>query len=149
MTDFPTLPYTPTREIRTFAFIYLNIAWKRYPFQAGPIVWAIMRSTPRWRDVARVIHHGYTRLQFMTVQNFPQGYSKVATSFPRSSPTRLWVWASAREYLYLAWKVLAEGFNKSRQLLTKNWDYLLEIFYRIEQWPSQWVVKSSVVAKIQ
>jgi len=36
----------------------------------------------------------------------------------------------------------------SGQRLTKNWDYLLEIFYLIEQWNSQCVLKSLVVAKI-
>ena len=36
----------------------------------------------------------------------------------------------------------------SGQRLIKNCDYLLEVFFRIEQWPSQCVVKSSVVATI-
>ena len=39
-------------------------------------------------------------------------------------------------------------WEMSGQQLTKNWDSLLEIFYRIEQWPSQCVLKNSVVAKI-
>ena len=78
------------------------------------------------------------------VSNFPLGYGRLATSFPRS-PLLLFY----EMILETRVRVLAKGFNKSGQRLIKNWDYLLEIFYRIEQWPSQCVVKSFVVAKIR
>ena len=62
-----------------------------------------------------------------------------------------WSWKRACAWISLP-HVESTGqrfqWELSGQRLTKNWDYLLEIFYRIEQSPSQWVLKSSVVAKI-
>ena len=84
------------------------------------------------------------------VPNFPQGCGRLATSFPRSPlllvyemilETRVRVNISTLRGKY--WPNY-----KSGQRLIKNWDNLLEIVYRIEQWPFQRVLKSSVVAKI-
>ena len=119
---FPDLPHTPTSEIRTLPFHLLEACMKKIKLD---------------------IPFGQSLLQR------PQSLLVIFTDQVLLDPTfcGIFVCGPLQSFVVNVCTLIL-SMRDEWTAVTKNWDYLLEIFYRIEQWPSQCVLKSSVVAKI-